>query len=152
MLDMFPSKKRLEKGPVAVLECAERIPCNPCADACPQGAIVIKEINDCPSLDEDLCNGCGTCMTHCPGLSIFVVDYTFGEDVGLVKIPYEFIPLPRTAQFVDALNRQGKCIGKAQVVRVQLSLNKTNIVWLTVPKKLIMEVRGIRLNEEENHG
>lgn len=148
----MPSKERFAKGPVALFECLQQIPCNPCADACPQGAITVKEINDCPSLNEELCNGCGICMTHCPGLSIFVVDYTYGKEVALVKIPYEFSPLPSAKEEVDALNRQGECVGSAQIIRVQNSPNKTNIIWLSVPQELAMEVRSIRLRKEERDG
>ncbi len=90
-------------------------------------------------------------MTHCPGLSIFVVDYTYGKDAALVKIPYEFSPLPEAKTVVDALNRQGQWIGTAQVIRVQTSPNKTNIIWLSVPRELAMEVRSIRLRKEEDH-
>jgi len=149
---VLPSKERLAQGPIAIFECLQQIPCNPCADACPQGAITVKDINDCPTLNEAICNGCGVCMTHCPGLSIFVVDYTYGQDQGLVKIPYEFFPLPKVHDAVDALNRQGEHIGSAEVVRVQLSPNKTNVIWLSVSKEQLMEVRGLRLREEENHG
>lgn len=147
----LPSRERFLQGPVAIFECLQQIPCNPCVDACPRGAITVKEINDCPSLDERLCNGCGICMTHCPGLSIFVVDYTYGENQGLVKIPYEFFPLPKTEETVEALNRDGSRVGKAKVIRVQSSPNKTNLIWLSVPQELVMEVRSIRLIKEEIH-
>ncbi|GBG56210.1 hypothetical protein SPFL3102_03790 [Sporomusaceae bacterium FL31] len=136
------------QGPTAVFECLQPIPCNPCADACPRGAITVKEINDCPTLDKERCNGCGICMTHCPGLSIFVIDQNYGPDVALVKIPYEFSPLPMQDELVDALNRQGENIGTAKVVRVQKSPNKTNIIWLSVPSELSMDVRNFRLRKE----
>lgn len=142
---------RFARGPVAVFECLQQIPCNPCADACPQKAITVKDINSCPELNETLCNGCGVCMTHCPGLSVFVVDYTFSPDRTLVKIPYEFYPLPQVNEQVDALNRKGECIGAAQVVRVQLSPNKTHIIWLALLPELTMQVRGIRLRKGKNH-
>jgi Fe-S-cluster-containing hydrogenase component 2 len=148
---LLPTKERLAKGPVAVFECMQQIPCNPCADACPQGAITVKKINDCPTLDAERCNGCGNCMTHCPGLSIFVVDVMYGKDQALVKIPYEFFPLPKSNEIVAALNRSGKCVGTAKVVRVQQSPNKTNVIWLSLSTELAMDVRGLRLHKEENH-
>ena len=148
----IPSQERFAQGPVAVFECLQQIPCNPCADACPQGAITVQEINDCPTLNEALCNGCGVCMTHCPGLAIFVVDYTYGQEQALIKIPYEFYPLPQVDDSVEALNRSGQSVGTAQVVRVQQSPNKTQIIWLSVPKELAMDVRSLRLPKEENHG
>jgi Fe-S-cluster-containing hydrogenase component 2 len=142
---------KLGAGPTAVFECLQRIPCNPCADACPRGAITVKEINDCPTLDVDRCNGCGICMTHCPGLSIFVVDLQYSPEAALVKIPYEFSPLPVQDEQVDALNRQGDYVGDARVIRVQKSSNKTHIIWLAVPKELAMEVRNLRLRKEPFH-
>jgi len=151
MENQMPSQERFAKGPVAVFECSQSIPCNPCADACPRGAITVKEINDCPSIDMERCNGCGVCMTHCPGLSIFVVDYSYGVDTALIKIPYEFSPLPAANEVVDALDREGQSVGVGQVLRVQKSPNKTSIIWLSVPQELAMEVRNIRLRKEQNH-
>lgn len=149
--NQVPSQERFAKGPIAVFECSQRIPCNPCADACPRGAITVKEINDCPIVDVERCNGCGVCMTHCPGLSIFVIDYTYGTDTALVKIPYEFSPLPQSSEWVDALDRQGECIGTGQVIRAQQSPNKTSIIWLSIPQELAMDVRNIRLRKENHH-
>jgi len=150
-ISMMPSPERFAKGPIALFECSQQIPCNPCADACPRGAITVQEINDCPSLDSELCNGCGICMTHCPGLSIFVVDYTYGTDTALIKIPYEFSPLPEANEVVDALNRQGQNVGTGIIKRVQQSPNKTNIIWLVVPQELAMDVRSICLRKEKSH-
>ena len=147
----MPSAERFAKGPIALFECVEQIPCNPCADACPRSAITVKDINDCPTLDSELCNGCGVCMTHCPGLSIFVIDYSYGAELSLLKIPYEFSPLPEMNEQVDALNRQGQCVGTGQIIRVQRSNNKTNIIWLSVAKELAMDVRSIRLRKEKSH-
>jgi len=150
-INQVPSPERFAQGPVAIFECIQRIPCNPCADACPRGAITVKEINDCPMVDLERCNGCGLCMTHCPGLSIFVIDSTYGKDTALIKIPYEFSPLPQTNEWVDALDRQGVCVGNGQVVRVQQSPNKTSIIWLAIPQNLTMDVRNLRLRKENHH-
>ena len=68
----YPSLDVIAKGPVAVIECAELIPCNPCEAACPSGAIKIGDsINNLPVLDEDKCTGCGICISSCPGLAIY---------------------------------------------------------------------------------
>lgn len=148
-MQTFPSQERLQKGPIAICECLQSIPCNPCADACPRKAITVKEINDCPVIAEDNCNGCGVCMMHCPGLAIFVVDYTYSQEQVLLKIPYEFFPLPQVSARVNALNRKGECVGMAQVIRVQKSSNKTSVLCLAVPRELAMEVRAIRLQKEQ---
>ena len=84
----IPSAERRAKGPVACIECFQHIPCNPCEASCPRHAITIgSEITDLPRLDETLCNGCGLCMTRCPGLAIFTVDES-GERAR-VSFPYE---------------------------------------------------------------
>ena len=40
---VLPTPERQRRGPVAVIECFQEIPCNPCADACPRGAITMPE-------------------------------------------------------------------------------------------------------------
>ncbi len=142
-----PGRERLKKGPVAIIECFRSIPCDPCYHSCPVNAIKeFSDINDVPQLDFDRCTGCGMCVGQCPGLAIFVVDYT----EGIVKLPYEFLPLPEKGQKVIALNRQGKEICEAEVIRVQqLSIfDKTAVVWLFVPEELLMEVRNFKIGDE----
>ncbi|HIP99899.1 TPA: 4Fe-4S dicluster domain-containing protein, partial [Candidatus Bipolaricaulota bacterium] len=70
-----PPLERLRRGACAVIECVEEIPCNPCEESCPVGAIRIGEkITTLPVIDFDRCTGCGTCLGVCPGLAIFLVD------------------------------------------------------------------------------
>lgn len=142
---VFPSKERLSQGPVAIVECFERIPCDPCYGACKRGAIKeFKDINDLPEIDFDICNGCGLCISECPGLAIFVVDQTYSEKEALVEIPYEFLPLPEKGEVVDALNRRGERVSEATVVWLKFR-DKTCVINITVPKGLSMDIRNIRL-------
>ncbi|BBB92999.1 MAG TPA: 4Fe-4S ferredoxin [Methylomusa anaerophila] len=144
-----PNGERLKKGPIAVLECFQNIPCNPCVDACSRKAIRMEsDINQCPQLDDSLCNGCGICLVHCPGLSVFIIDQSYSDTEAVIKIPFEFYPLPAIGQCVDAVNRAGQVIGSAKVLKVQTTNNKTNILWLAVPKELSMEVRNIAWRKE----
>lgn len=56
----YPDKDRLYKGPVAIIECIEEIPCNPCEAACPNKAITIGEsITNLPVMDLEKCVACG---------------------------------------------------------------------------------------------
>ena len=90
-----PDPQRMEEGPVAVIECAQEIPCNPCCRACPQGAITVAPvITALPSLRGEVCTGCGLCIPKCPGLAIFVVHKNYTESTSLVSFPYEYLPLP----------------------------------------------------------
>ncbi|MDO7786164.1 4Fe-4S binding protein [Desulforamulus aquiferis] len=147
---VMPTEERLSKGPVAITECFQNIPCDPCYHSCKRGAIkAFTDINERPQIDFDKCNGCGSCMSRCPGLAIFVVDATYSDSEALVKIPYEFLPLPRVNQIVTAVNRAGEELGNAKVVKVQntKAQDKTALVWLAVPKNLMMESRHFLVKE-----
>lgn len=144
----FPSMERLEKGPVAVIECFQRIPCNPCATSCKRGAIVpFVDINDLPNLNHDTCNGCSLCVFNCPGLAIMVVDYTYSENEVSFKIPYEFLPLPEKGQMVKALDRTGEVIGDCEVINVMNSkvMDRTPLITVAVDKKHLKTFRNIKV-------
>lgn len=152
---VFPSKKRLRQGPVAIIECLEEIPCNPCQFACPEKAIEIgKPLTNLPRFDENKCTGCGLCIPNCPGLAIFVVDITYSDSEAIIQLPYEFLPLPQEGDKVDVLDRVGKVVAKGKVKKVKSAarFNNTHIISLVIPKNLVMEVRGIgfdRKNKQE---
>ena len=150
-----PSDERFARGPVVVVECFQEIPCNPCVDACKFGAITKPGgINDLPKVDFSKCNGCGVCITQCPGLAIFVVDKTYSAAHAVVRIPYEFIPVPEKGQFACGLDRAGEERGWFEVVRVASggAKNKTTVIWLAVPRELAMEVRSIKAGGFKNNG
>ena len=139
-----PLPERRASGPVAVVECFQNIPCNPCYTFCPVGAMKpLTNISMLPEVDTDRCIGCGICISHCPGLAIFVVDESAEGADGIVRLPYELVPLPEAGEFVTAVDREGKPVCRAQVVRVQndKTQDRTPIVWLKVPKVLTMTVR-----------
>jgi len=144
----IPSRERMEKGAVAVIECAQEIPCNPCVDACKYGAIVIEgSITELPIIIDEKCIGCGACLAICPGQAIFLVDVTYSDTEGTVNVPYEYVPLPKAGDIVDGLNRGGEVVCQAEVKRVvNAKVNdRTPIVTLIVPKDMVMEVRSLRL-------
>ncbi len=146
--EVTPSASRLARGPVAVIECFQRIPCDPCYHSCKQQAIEpFADINDRPRIDHDKCTGCGVCVSSCPGLAIFIIDRTDSETEAVVRIPYELLPIPKAGDMVAAVNRNGDVVGEAKVVRTQTGsrMNGTNVVWLAVPKELAMEVRFFRM-------
>ena len=148
---VIPDKKRLAQGPVVIIECFQKIPCDPCAISCKLGAIKpFKDINDLPQVDFDKCTGCGICISSCPGLAIFVIDMNYSEEKSLIKLPHEMLPLPEKGEDVYALDRAGSVLGKAKVVRVLKIKNKTNIISLEVPKSMAMKVRSIKVEDKNN--
>lgn len=147
---ILPSAERRKKGPYAVFECFQEIPCNPCYTSCKVGAVAeFQDINNLPQVNQEKCTGCGICVSNCPGLAIFVIDETYSNEEVTIKMPYELLPLPKQGQVVDALDREGNVVGKARVVKVQNSqaLNKTNAVTIAVPKDQAMMVRHIGWGE-----
>ncbi|MDO5116322.1 MAG: 4Fe-4S binding protein [Synergistaceae bacterium] len=143
-----PSAERLAKGPAAMVECFQEIPCNPCVAACARKAISMAGgINALPEVDFEKCTGCSICITRCPGLAIFVIDQNYSADFALVKIPFEYTPVPREGQYVQGLSRSGEELGWFRVNKVTSGggRNMTNVIALETPKELSMEVRGIKV-------
>ncbi len=146
----IPSEKRLKKGPVAIVECADEFPCNPCEAACREKAIKVgKDITNLPVLDEDKCTGCGVCIPACPGLAIFVVDLTYSKKEAVVRLPHELLPLPGKNETVKCLNREGKSVTEGKVVKVinPKGNDRTPVIWVAVPKEFAQDVRAIRVND-----
>ena len=147
----YPSEEFLQKGPVAIIQCAEEIPCDPCVDACSKGAIRIEgNITSLPILLAEKCTGCGQCIPSCPGLAIFVVDMTYSKEEGLVKLPYEFLPLPQKGALVIVMDREGRDIGTGKIHSVLNSkrFDRTPIVTVCVPKGITLEVNHFRIPKE----
>ena len=142
-----PSKERLLKGRVAVIECVQEIPCNPCENACHLGAITIGEqITALPILDEEKCSGCGLCVANCPGLAITIVDMTYSDTEAVIEFPFEYLPLPQVGDIVDAVNRAGEvmCKGTVTSVKKLKAYAGTAVVGIAVPKEYADEVRSMK--------
>jgi Fe-S-cluster-containing hydrogenase component 2 len=145
-MNSTPSAERRRKKPYVVIECPEKIPCDPCVEACPQGAISIKgSMIELPEVDYEKCTGCLVCIPRCPGLAIFVVDET-PPDHSVVYLPYEFLPRPKKGDAVAGIDRDGKKRCDAKVVKVLDSpkFDRCAVVGIAVPKELASEIRFIR--------
>lgn len=144
--EVIPSQERLLAGPVAIIECIERIPCDPCVDACPFDAIFIEGgMVEKPQMDFEKCTGCGNCVSACPGLAIFMVDFTYSNHKAKLLIPYEFIPLPTPGDRVQGLDRRGKALTEVKVLEVKKE-NGTGLISIAVDKNLAMDIRNIEFD------
>ena len=147
VMGVFPSLERINRGPIAVVECYQKIPCNPCETACPVGAIRVGEdINNIPARNEDRCTGCGACVAKCPGLSIMIVDGSKSQDTVEFRIPYEFLPLPKAGDMVVGLDRAGQPLCKAKVIRVMNppAFDRTPVITVEVDRAYLYDFRNIR--------
>lgn len=148
----FPDEQAFERGPVAVIECVEEIPCNPCEAACRFGAIRVGEpITALPRLIAEHCRGCRQCISACPGLAVFVVDMGYSESKACVSMPYELLPIPRAGEVVVALDREGEPVCEGNVVRVEDDARNDfcRVVSIVVPKMYANVVRGLSTNRKQ---
>ena len=143
------SEERRKKGAYIVIECPEKIPCDPCVDACPNKAIAIKgTMIELPQVDYEKCTGCLVCIPRCPGLAIFVIDET-PKDHSIVYIPYEFLPRPKKGDKAIGLDREGRKRGEVTILKVLDSkkFDHCAVIGFSVPKDLAQEIRFIKLRK-----
>lgn len=148
VMGKFPTIDRINKGPVAVVECYKEIPCNPCQTACKFNAINVGEdINNIPVLNSDNCTGCAICLSKCPGLAIMVVDGSKSEETVQMKIPYEFLPLPREGDMVKGLDREGRYIADVKVLNIlnPKSFDRTPVITIEINRKYLYDLRNIKV-------
>ena len=145
IMTRFPEKEYLIK-PLAITECYEAIPCDPCSTSCPFDAIYIGEdINTPPIVDFEKCTGCGICVYNCPGLAIFIVQ-ELDEKHARFKIPYELRPLPIKGETWSGVNRAGEIITEVLIEKVSLTdrQDKTALIQVLVPVEFINDFITIR--------
>lgn len=148
IMGKFPSIDRINKGPVAVVECYRQIPCNPCQTACKFNAITVgDDINNIPEVNTDNCTGCAICLSKCPGLAIMTVDGSKSNETVQMRIPYEFLPLPQEGSIVKGLDREGKYLIDVKVLKVlnPKSFDRTPVITFEVDKNYMYDVRNIKV-------
>lgn len=106
-----------------LIRCLQPIPCNPCTQVCPVGAITIPDgtITGLPRFG-DRCLGCGRCVLACPALAIALVDESYDPEhkKALVQMPWE-LPLDevRPGTEVETTGFEGEPVGAGRVVAVR---------------------------------
>ena len=143
----YPSWPRIKRGVVASIECAQKIPCDPCVDSCPSGAITIgNQITDLPVLNEDKCTGCGLCIASCPGQAIFLLNYNYSDSKAAVSFPYEYLPLPEVGDILTGVNRKGEAVAPVEIVKVDKKARNdhTTIITASMSKEYVHHIRSIK--------
>lgn len=105
-----------------------------------------KPITNLPKLDTSKCSGSGLCLSNCPGLAIYIKDYTYSENQALITFPYEFYPLPSINQIVMAVDREGKDVCEGVIVKINLNManDHTIILSMVYPKDYFHEVISMK--------
>ncbi len=115
-----PPAHRAEK-PYILIDCLYGFACNPCAFACPYGAITKSSTSTVPVLDPEKCTGCMTCVTLCPGLAIF----GYNPVQKKVFLPIEFER--KEGQAVYLVDNFGAVLGEGKVEKIIRKANRTHL-------------------------
>jgi Fe-S-cluster-containing hydrogenase component 2 len=114
-LKALPPEDIVVSKRVAMIECTEEIPCNPCAYVCRVDAISKDSLSSPGIVDFEKCSGCTACVAVCPGLSIFLQQIKDGK--GYVTLPYELLPSPKAGARVELIDRSGEVVGEGVIVK-----------------------------------
>jgi len=128
-----------KKKPFVQIDCLYGFACNPCAFACPYGAITKTSTSTVPVVDYDKCIGCMQCVYQCPGLAIF--GYNTEKDQLFLPIEYE----ANEKEEVYLVDNNGKIQGEGVIEKILTKPNKTNVARVksnTVHGDDLTKVRG----------
>lgn len=134
----LPSQQRREK-PFVLIDCLYGFACNPCAFACPYGAITKDSTSSVPQIDFDKCIGCMQCISRCPGLAIF------GYNLPKKML---FLPIEQQAaegQDVVLVDNQGQVRGQGKIQTILIRPTKTHIAKVQILEAddtAILDIRG----------
>ncbi|TRO48943.1 ferredoxin [Candidatus Bathyarchaeota archaeon] len=149
--DALPPEEIVSEKRVALIECVEEIPCNPCAVVCRLDAIEKEGLCTPGKVDWNKCSGCTMCVAVCPGLSIFLQQIKDGK--GYVTLPYELLPAPKVGMTVQLRDRSGKVVGEGRIVNPTYQARGDAYPrWVVTVEMddpaLSYEVRAIKIQEE----
>ena len=147
-LGVFPPEEMVKSKRVAIIECVEDIPCNPCEHSCKLYGIIKESFTKPGKVDWELCVGCAACVVECPALAIFIQEISNGK--GYVSLPYELLPDPVIGKKVQMLNRKGTILGDGKIVAPTYKVSGiAHPRWVVTVEMedpmLSYEVRAIRI-------
>ena len=149
-LAVLPPEETIKEKRVAIIECVEEIPCNPCAVVCRLDAIEKEGLCDVAKINWEKCSGCTLCVAVCPGLAIFLQNIKDGK--GYVTMPYELLPPPKVGMKAQLMDRSGKVVGEGTIVNpTYQAKGDAYPLWVVTVEmndpELSYEVRAIKILE-----
>ncbi len=116
----MPQPERMQK-PFVIIDCLYGFACNPCAFACPYGAITKTSTSTVPQIDYDKCVGCMDCVYQCPGLAIF--GYNLAKNTFFLPIEFDM----NDGEEVFLVDNNAKILGEGVIQKVLRKKNRTHV-------------------------
>ncbi len=116
----MPEPDRMKK-PFVIIDCLYGFACNPCAFACPYGAITKSSTSTIPQIDYEKCVGCMDCVYQCPGLAIF----GYNIQKGTFFLPIEFDM--KEGEEVFLVDNDANILGEGIIQKVLRKKNLTHV-------------------------
>ena len=118
---VLPTAERMQAKGFVQVDCLYGFACNPCAFACPHGAIVKTTTASVPQIDFEKCIGCMDCVYQCPGLAIF----GYNIEKNWLFLPIEYHAEENAEVFL--IDNNGKKVGEGVIEKILKKKNKTNV-------------------------
>ena len=116
----MPEPERMKK-PFVIIDCLYGFACNPCAFACPYGAITKSSTSTVPLIDYEKCVGCMDCIYQCPGLAIF----GYNIEKGTFFLPIEFDM--NEGEEVYLVDNDARILGEGFIQKILRKKNLTHV-------------------------
>ncbi len=141
----LPSEQRRKK-PFVIIDCLYGFACNPCAFACPYGAITKSSTSTVPHIDYDKCIGCMQCVYQCPGLAIF--GYNLPKQTFFIPVEFDI----DEGEEVFLVDNHSRIVGEGIIDKLMRKKNLTHVARIVATQKMKEEdqlrVRGFILQQD----